>query len=565
MLTGETPGPQHGSGWVPGGLAAAGDMVRAVVAGLCAPDPRQRLTLPAAFATMAPALGPAQAVVPPPVVPTAGPAVPPAPPVGPVPGVVPVQGQVPMAPAGHVAAVPGAQVPVAPAPVGPPAPVPVAPVQVPVAPGPVVPVVQPVQPPVVPAGPGPAAQAPGAPVAPAVVPSGPAPGVPGQADAPGGSAWGTAESARWAGWSTPAIASTPAAEAPAPDDPPVRPASSRRRRAVVVMASVTVVFTALAAVVWGVSAATGRIGAIASPTPTRDRPTSTGPAHTGPEYVVWDGGDNLVLGEQAHTPTHVFVSQDQLPRTITCAPEGEAGSTHVTVDVDPLLLTDDVEVALEVGSACRVNLSVPTGLNFTIDWTGIRAAAGVPAAFIAVDFSDSATHLGVGHEVYDHIADADQPVLHLKVHAEGELYTWPSYTKWSDGRSVFGVPDRTFVRYWFPTTGQMPRSVTCTKTPVTGLDFRRAKLTADVEVPIDVADGCTSTTLLVSAEQNWTIEWTGKGAGVLDVVDGTGVAAQRLNTGTKTLSNTPHPGQPTVRLVVTSTTLVHVTPDRAVY
>ena len=47
MLTGQTPGPQHGPTWLPPGLPAGpmGEQVAAVIQGLCQPDPRQRLDL----------------------------------------------------------------------------------------------------------------------------------------------------------------------------------------------------------------------------------------------------------------------------------------------------------------------------------------------------------------------------------------------------------------------------------------------------------------------------------------------------------------------------------------
>ena len=47
MLTGQTPGPQHGEGWLPPGLPGGpvGEQVAAVVRGLCWPDPRGRTDL----------------------------------------------------------------------------------------------------------------------------------------------------------------------------------------------------------------------------------------------------------------------------------------------------------------------------------------------------------------------------------------------------------------------------------------------------------------------------------------------------------------------------------------
>ena len=52
MLTGQTPGPQHAPAWLPPDLGSPTDVVPTVVAGLCAPDPRQRLALPDATAAL---------------------------------------------------------------------------------------------------------------------------------------------------------------------------------------------------------------------------------------------------------------------------------------------------------------------------------------------------------------------------------------------------------------------------------------------------------------------------------------------------------------------------------
>ncbi|MCL2091860.1 MAG: protein kinase [Micrococcales bacterium] len=54
MLTGQTPGPQHGPGWLPPGLpdGAVGEQVTAVIQSLCWPDPRGRMDLGQAQAVL---------------------------------------------------------------------------------------------------------------------------------------------------------------------------------------------------------------------------------------------------------------------------------------------------------------------------------------------------------------------------------------------------------------------------------------------------------------------------------------------------------------------------------
>lgn len=138
---------------------------------------------------------------------------------------------------------------------------------------------------------------------------------------------------------------------------------------------------------------------------------------------------------------------------------------------------------------------------------------------------------------------------------------------WSDGTAAFTMPEyRRLARFWFPSADELPRQITCTETPMTGLDFRRVSLSADVDVTIDYATGRPTNTLLLSPDQNWTIDWTGTGSAALEVAPGVAdPSGQTIKAGTQTLSHVPNPGKPTLNLKVTSAAVVHVEPQLAVY
>ena len=279
-------------------------------------------------------------------------------------------------------------------------------------------------------------------------------------------------------------------------------------------------------------------------------------------YVVWDGGTGtLALGEPPSTPTYVIASQDQLPRQITCTP---TLAQHVTVDLDPLVLTADAWVSVEIGAQCQVNLYLPAEANFMIDWEGIDSFSGESTGFVDSEFSQEPVWLDKRGE-YSNVPSPHEPVLHLAVKAEGKLYVWPSYTMWNYGTAAFPVPSHDIVRYTFPSSAQTPQSITCTNAAMTGLDFRNAKLTADVDVTVRSGPRCLHTTVLFSPEQNWSIDWAGSGSGVLEVGEGAGPEARTIATGTGTVAHLPDPEAPAIRLTVTSASTVHVRPDRAVY
>ncbi len=458
MLTGDTPGPQHGPAWLPPGLPVGrvGDVVRAVVGGLCTPDPRQRLALPEALAALREGRAPATT------------------------GAVTVPH-----PAGPVA-----------------------------------------------------------PTRPYV---------------PGDPSWGS--------WQ-------PAGSGPYGSVSDVRvgaPAPSSNRRVLAVTAAVVAVCLVIGGAVLAVRALSWS-GDPDDPAATSSKPgrgpvaTSVTDQSTDDPYVVWGGGTGpFAWGEEDFPPTYVFLSADQLPRQLTC--DTAEWMPFAEVDLDGLVLTEDVDVAIDVGVECDLTVSIPPETNWTLDWTGVKSYDGSPSGFIDWAYAGGPVSLDEDSATYSNLPHPGQPVLHLTVTTKSTVNFYPPYDEWSDGTSPFDMPDSsTLGRFWFPSADELPREITCTATSMTGLDFRSLSLSADVDVTIDYGTGCPTNTLLLSPDQNWTIDWTGTGAGALEVAPGVADATgQTVKAGTQTVSHVVNPGKPTVNLKVTSASVVHVEPQRAVY
>ena len=472
MLTGDTPGPQH-PGWLPPGLptGGAGDVVRGVIAGLCAPDPRQRLPLPDALAALRD--GRAPAVTAPQTVPySAGPT-------------GPTQRYLP-----------GSNVP----------------------------------------------------------------------------AWGSPSGVT--GPTGPTGSVTDALAAPAP--------SSSGRRVLVATAAVVAVCLVLGGAVWGLVQLSHRGGkqdpAANPPRSTHtdqtpggavggadDPPTTSTSTSTDDTYVVWSNGtDPFTWGEETFPPVYVFASQDQLPRQFTC--DTTDWMPNAEIDLDPLVLTSDVDVAITVGAECDLTVSLPPETNWTLAWDGVKSYGGSPIGFVDWDFAGGPVNLFDGQESYSNVPHPGQPTLHLTVSTMSMVDFYPTYREWSDGTAAFTMPDNTLARFRFPSADELPRSITCTQTPMSGLDFRSTKLTADVDVTVDYGTGCPTSTLLLSPDQNWIIDWTGTGSASMEVAPGVADASgQSVKAGTQTLSHVVNAGKPTLHLTVTSASVVHVEPQRAVY
>ncbi|MCL2090594.1 MAG: hypothetical protein FWH11_05135 [Micrococcales bacterium] len=477
MLTGDTPGPQHGPPWLPPGLSTSlpvggpGDVVRAVVGGLCAPDPRQRLALPDALAALR-------------------------------------EGRAPSGPVAPVTA---------------------------------------------------------SPTVPVQRPAGPA-----QPYVPGSPAWGSWQPSQNSA-TMPGYVADARVGASAPSSAPSSAASSPGRWVLVATAAVVVVCLMVGGAVWAVRGLLGNDDAqVPAASPKTTQPargpvvTDVAAPSTDDDYVVWGGGTGpFVWPEGTFPPDYVFTSEDQLPRQITC----HADTPFAVVDLDALVLTADVDVAVDVGADCDLDIAIPPETNWTLDWNGVKSYDGWPRGFIDWDFTGGPKHLSDGQETYRHVPNPGQPVLHFTVTTMSSVRFGTTYDDWNNGTAPFTMREYgQLTRFRFPSADELPRQITCNKTPMTGLDFRRVSLGSDVDVTIDYALGCPTNTLLLSPDQNWTIDWTGTGSATLEIAPGVADASgQTVKAGTKTVSHVVDPGRPTLNLKVTSASVVHVEPQVAVY
>ncbi|MCL2468281.1 MAG: protein kinase [Micrococcales bacterium] len=292
-------------------------------------------------------------------------------------------------------------------------------------------------------------------------------------------------------------------------------------------------------------------------------------------YVVWDGGTDPFTWEgQSLPPVYIFASEEHLPRQITCdgwEKPRDASFTenpHGKIDLDPLVLTADVDVEVTVGSGCsKLDITLSPEANWTITWNGVDEYGASPKMTIAQEGDTDTIDWTVGQETFENIPDPGQPTLHLTIEARGAVSVDASYLKWKDGSGAFPIWGHyKFARFWFPSTDELPRQIKCTTADFSGLDFRQLTLDADTDVDMVYGSRCPRNTILLSPDQNWTLEWTGTGSATLEVADGVGApSGQTLEKGTTTLTNVVDPGRPTLHLVVTSETAVHVEPLRAVY
>jgi len=465
MLTSDTPGPQHGSAWLPAKLPTdpAGQVARGVITGLCAPDPHQRLGLPEALSALR-------------------------------------EGRVPTLPrpVSRRVPTPGTQIGVVyPAPAG-------------------------LRPPGPPPGPRPLAR--------------PVTRPPGRAGATG----------------------------------PARPGPPRKSRPwrwiPFVLALVLALGGGGAGAVWlGLQVA--RYGSDeAGPGPS---PTTT------PDYVVWDQGTGAYTWQEYWEPVLVFTSADNLPRHFTCdsVERSLGGGATITanprarLNMDPLVLTEDVEVTFDVRTGCGdVRMTLPLEGNWRVSWNGVREYRASPRLDIDSDFGADPDTWTEGENVFEHTPRPGEPVLHLRIEARASVDIISAYSKWRDGTGAFPMRETdSMVRYWFPSPAELPRSITCKTSNMTALDFRRAEITDDIDVSVDYAAGCPTNTLLLSPQQNWTIDWTGTGLASLQVGAGANGAQPQMVTGPQTVSHIVDPGKPTLNLTVTSAATVHVEAERAVY
>ncbi|MCL2090593.1 MAG: hypothetical protein FWH11_05130 [Micrococcales bacterium] len=451
MLTGDTPGPQHGPGWLPPGLpeGQTGDVVRAVVGGLCAADPHQRLALPDAVAALREGRAPTTTV--------------------------------------ELSA--------------------------------------------------PATS-----------------GLPGRASGSPGSG-------------EPAGSVT---EVPVPVAVPAR----SRRRVLVVVALVVAGCLVLGGTALALVGYALRDDAKSPPAgpPTTSQPD---PGPTSDDrwdfsiprtYVVWDSTGPFSVDETLFRQDYAFTSEDRLPRQITC--DLSEVMPNIKIDLDALVLTADVEVAIEVGPRCTLIVDIPPETNWTLDWNGIRSYTTEPSfEVIGSDFAEGPVTLGDGPGTYRHVPNPGQPVLHLTVSSMFRFFVRSSYVQWDYGTAAFEIPvSESMSRFRFPSDDELPREITCVGSFMTSLDFRHVSLSADVDVTIDYAKECPTNTLLLSPDQNWTVDWSGTGSAALKVAPGVADASgQTVKAGTKTLSHVVDPGKPTLNLKVTSASVVHVEPQQAVY
>ncbi|MCL2424362.1 MAG: protein kinase [Micrococcales bacterium] len=300
------------------------------------------------------------------------------------------------------------------------------------------------------------------------------------------------------------------------------------------------------------------------------------PSNDKAKYVVWDGGTGpFDWTGQKFPPVFVFASPENLPRQITCdAWERKVSGTTLTerpsgrIDMEPLLLTEDVDVLVDVGAECGgLDVWLPPDMNWTVSWNGVREYGASPSMTITDGNILDRTTWSDGQQSYENVPRPGEPTLHLIFEARSSVTISTYYHRWNDGTGRFPMPDSyDLLRYYFPSPDELPREITCTKSQFSSLDLRQLELTEDVDVTLWYGTKCPTNTLLLSPDQNWTIEWSGTGSGELQVAADVGTpSGQTLAAGTQTLTNVVDPGAPMLHLSLNSATVVHVEPLRAAF